>query len=354
MDRVDLAIVGGGVMGLATAWAATARGARVALVDPLPRENDANASNDESKVFRFAYADDAEWSALARDALDGWRSLEAESGERLLHLTGLLVMSEPGGFADATERTLRALGAPVERLAPRDALDRYPAFGELPASVVVDPHGGWIDPVRSLGAFERVAVARGLELRRGVAATGIAEDADGARVTLADGREIRARAAVVAAGFDAPALVPLPFAVTVTRQVELFFAAPPSTLGLPCFVALEEGYYGFPAAGGAVKIADHRKGPVVNPHGARPPPTDGEVATARAWLARRLPALADAPLARWRVCHYDNAPADRFLVGLVPGRRRTFAGAGFSGHGFKFAPEVGRRLAALALDASQG
>ncbi len=340
----DLAIVGGGVMGLATAWAAARAGASVVLVDPLPRDNDRNASNDTSKIFRYAYARDREMVLLAKRALPLWRQLEKESGASILHQQGLVLFGGSGGFADQSARTLLEMGEPAE-VVEGPALSRFPFHG-LPRAVV-DPHGGWLDPPAALRAFEEQALAHGAQVRRGVGATAVSEG----RVALADGSVISSRSVVVAAGPHAPRLLPfLRPRIRVTRQVELYFRAPEGLPAIPVFAAMEEGFYGFPAQEGLVKVADHRKGPgVLNPDAPRPPATAQEEAAARAWLRQRLPALAEAPLARSRVCLYDNTPDDRFVLSPAPGMPRVFVGAGFSGHGFKFAPAVGEALAGMAL-----
>lgn len=331
----DVLVVGGGVVGLSAALAAARAGRSALLVDARPLLNDHNASNDESKVFRLAYGPDEDMVALAKDALREWRALEAATRRRVLHTTGLFMMD--GAFARESAATLERLGEPVERGAHSPALS-----GEG----IVDPQGGWLDPAEALAALEETCLAAGARVRRGVGVASVAEAGDGALASLVDGSEIRARRVVVAAGFDAPALVPsLARRIVVTRQPELFFRAPRGLASFPVFAALEEGYYGFPERGGAVKVADHRKGRVVRDALApREPPTQDEVDEMREWLAGRVPLVADAPLVSWRVCYYDNAQDDRFIVE----REGPFVvAAGMSGHAFKFAPALGARVAAL-------
>jgi len=324
-------------MGLSTAWAAAKRGARVTLVDPRPLLNEHNASNDESKVFRFAYGAQRRYVQLAKRALAGWRQLEDESGRQLLHQTGLLMFGPPGGFHQQSARTLLEMGERVQIMP-----GPIPGFANVDEAVV-DPQGGWLDARACLRALEERALAHGAEVRRGVAAT----SARGGEVALDDGTLLRARAVVVAAGFHAPRLVPsLRGRIRVTRQPELFFDPPGDFPETMTFAAFEEGFYGFPRMHGAVKVADHSKGPAVTDFERRPPVARKEVDKARAWLRRRMPQLAERPLARSRVCLYDNAPNDDFVLGKADG---VVVGAGFSGHGFKFGPALGEELASLAL-----
>ena len=333
----DLVVVGGGLMGLSTAWAAAKRGKRVTLVDPRPLVNEHNASNDESKVFRLAYGAQRSYVALARRALAGWRALEDESGRVLLHRTGLLLFGPPGGFWQQSARTLLEMGEEV-----RVQKGPIPGFRDV-EEAVVDPQGGWLDARACLRALEERAVAHGADVRRGVAATRVR----GGEVALDSGETLRARAVVVAAGFHAPRLAPaLRGRIRVTRQPELFFDAPADLPDFPTFAAFEEGFYGFPRTNGAVKVADHRKGPAVADVEHRPPVTPQEVGVARAWLRRRMPTLAERPLARTRVCLYDNAADDQFILARADG---VVLGAGFSGHGFKFGPAIGEELHRMAF-----
>lgn len=319
----DLLVVGGGINGLSTAWAAAKRGERVALADPLPLLNEHNASNDESKIFRLAYGRDEELTRFAQRALALWRELEAVSGRTILHQNGLLMF--PGAFARDSLETMRALGLPVEEV------EKDPRELRGVAGGAFDPQAGWLDPTQALEALDEACRALGVRMLRGT------------RIDRVD-RSL-AKRVVLATGFHAPELVPdLMSRIVVTRQPELFFQAPPDYRAHATFAALDAGYYGFSARGGTVKVADHRRGPIVRDFAERSPPSQDELDDAREFLALHVPRIADAPLVRWRVCLYDNAPDDRFIVE----KRDDFVVAtGMSGHSFKFGPAMGEKLATL-------
>ncbi|MHB8606310.1 MAG: FAD-dependent oxidoreductase, partial [Thermoplasmatota archaeon] len=198
--------------------------------------------------------------------------------------------------------------------------------------------------------LERGILRRGGVVRHGARVARLADAGSHVACYLSSGASVRARSVVVAAGFHTPALFP-DFAprLAVTRQVELFFDAP-RDLELPVFAAFEDGFYGFPRdAAGTVKVADHSKGPVVSDFERRPAATRAEIRDARGFFERRIPTLARAPLVGSRVCLYDNSPDDRFIIERPRGSRRATIACGFSGHGFKFGPATGARLASLAL-----
>jgi glycine/D-amino acid oxidase-like deaminating enzyme len=79
--------------------------------------------------------------------------------------------------------------------------------------------------------------------------------------------------------------------------------------------------------------------------------SDERVTASRDYLRRRLPALADQPVAEGRVCQYELTPDTHFIIDRHP----TFDGAwivgGGSGHGFKHAPVIGEYVSGLIMDA---
>ncbi|HEX4832456.1 MAG TPA: FAD-dependent oxidoreductase, partial [Trebonia sp.] len=87
MDRADLIIVGAGLTGAAAAWAASARGLGVIIVDALAPGHRSGSSHGSARIFRRAYPDPL-YVRLAGLAGQRWRQLEAEAGQPLLTLSG--------------------------------------------------------------------------------------------------------------------------------------------------------------------------------------------------------------------------------------------------------------------------
>jgi sarcosine oxidase len=137
----------------------------------------------------------------------------------------------------------------------------------------------------------------------------------------------------------------------VTRQELVYFDA--SALGarldrLPVFSHMESGFYAIPtAADGRIKVANHHPGKAGHPDGDDRKVSPEFEQRARAFLAAHLPELKDAAVLRQYVCFYSGT-ADRDFI-LDRTDSGMVIGAGFSGHGFKFAPLIGRLLAQQAL-----
>src|SRR4029077_17893738 len=85
----NVAVVGAGVMGLATAHVLSRAGYDVAVYEQFEPGHARGSSHGRSRIFRLAYSQ-PEWIRLAQEALAGWRELEAETEERLLEVNGLI------------------------------------------------------------------------------------------------------------------------------------------------------------------------------------------------------------------------------------------------------------------------
>ena len=350
--HADLVVVGGGAMGLAAAWAAAPR-CDVVLVERFAPGHARGASHGGERIWRHAYADPA-YVEMAVQAEVHWRGLEATTGRSLLHLVGCV---EHGARAELEPlaRTAAAFGVPTERLTAAEAGRRWPAL-RFTTDVLVQPRAGWVRAADGLAALAAGAATAGAELRHGAPAHAEpASGGDGVRVVVA-GDEIRAPVAVVTGGAWAAHLL-APFDVTlpplVTTEEAVFFlrrrpeVAPGS---VPSFLHWDDRpCYGLPATDGTVKVGEHHTGTVTTGDdrtGEVDPQRRARIeAYARRWLPGVVPEVVSST-----TCLYTTTPTQDFVLDRIG---PVVVGAGFSGHGFKFVPEVGRRLAALALDGAR-
>jgi glycine/D-amino acid oxidase-like deaminating enzyme len=141
--------------------------------------------------------------------------------------------------------------------------------------------------------------------------------------------------------------------LTTTRQEIVYFEPQTSRLSFepdrfPIFLELESGFYGFPVHhDGALKIANHLKGAEVDPDAIEDSVGEPFIQSCRDFFAKFIPALADARVRETRVCIYNNTPDDDFIIDWHPRLDRVLIVTGFSGHGFKFGPTIGRMAAEL-------
>jgi sarcosine oxidase len=324
MTRV--AVVGAGVMGCAAAWALAERGADVTVHEQFELDHARGSSHGRSRIVRIAYPDPY-WVRFAQEAMAGWRELERQSGTDLLGLYGMVELVADPALTSA--RALDECGVPFRLL---DA-DEVRALG------AVLPRG-WTALHQPEAGIVRADLARHafLDLVRPRIETG-------SRVESLD--ELDADVVVVTAGSWASRLVPdLP--VEVTRETCAYFRRegppPPSIVDLNAETG-GHGMYSLHDPVHGLKAGAHKAGAETDPdEGGAPDPAI--VARIAAWVRERFPDVDPAPVAA-ESCLYTSTADESFVLER---RGRVVVGSACSGHGFKFAPAVGRRLAALALE----
>ena len=362
MKGYDAMIVGGGIMGAAAAYELARRGARVALLDQAALPNPRGASVDHSKVFRFAYPE-PHYVKMAAAALSLWREMEETAGVKLLIPTGLLLFGRSGAgdssaFEAQTLEALRGANVVVEELDNGELAARFPPFNHSRITrAVFDPSGAitraemavqtYLDAARRLGATV-VASERAVALE---------EQGATRRIRGASGNDWWGDKVVIASGPWTRELLPdLADRLTATRQEVVYFKprerATDFTVGrFPIFLETETGFYGFPIHhNGAIKVGNHLKGEVTSPSSAAEAVGEEFIDRCRAFFAEVIPALADAEVIETRICLYNNTPDDDFLIDWHPHVSGVLITTGFSGHGFKFGPLIGRIAADLLLD----
>jgi monomeric sarcosine oxidase len=362
MESYDVIIIGAGVMGASAACELSRHGAKVALIDQAALPNPSGASIDHSKVFRLAYPDTI-YVQMAAGALGLWREVEEETGSRLMTQTGALLLGTlRPSFETMCYDALRQSSFEAEMISSDEAARRYPQFNPDAFSyAVLDPLGAILHAESAVRALIDLARRRGVRIieRERVSRIESAGNGIARGVTTATGRPFSCGSVMVASGPWTRALIPgLSSILTTTRQ-EVFYFEPAGVSAskagfdaesFPIFIALDTGFYGFPIHhGGSMKIANHRKGESVEPYSVEAGIAEGSVAMCRDFFRSYIPALADAPLTEARVCMYNNTADDDFIIDWHPDFENVLLVTGFSGHGFKFGPLIGRIASELLL-----
>ena len=354
---VDVAVIGLGATGSAALHQLAKRGLRVVGFEQFAPGHDRGSSHGETRIIRLGYFEHPSYVPLVRAAIPLWRALERESGQALLHVTGILEMGAPDGTLVAgTLRAAQAHGLAHEVLDAASVSRRFPAFRLPPHFVgVFQPEGGILAAELAIQAQLALAAAAGAEVRTNETVRAIEPTAAGVRVITERGT-IDAGQGVVAAGPWVKQLLPdLSVPLRVTRQVVGWFEPAEAALLARerCPVYLIENdagvFYGFPAGPKpGVKFAKHHHGDeTVDPAGPARPVDDADVALLRAALAAHVPA-ANGRLVEAQTCRYTMTPDGDFILDRLPGAPAILVASPCSGHGFKFAPVIGDILADLA------
>jgi len=311
-------------MGLATGRALQRRGHDVVVYEQFQPGHDRGSSHGRSRIFRLAYAEQ-EYVRLAQEALGLWRELEAETDTTLLELNGLLEIVRT--LDESTAATLEACGVEWHPLEGDEAERRYPVRVPKQSFAVVQPEAGIVRAERALAAL-----GRGLDVRY---------------ETRVHPDELDAEAVVVAAGSWVNELLDEPLPVTVTRETVCYFQ-PERDGPVPSVVSFKpdshtHDMYALADPLHGLKVGAHHAGPEVDPNETGEP--EPRLVEQIASWARQAYRLAQPDPVAAETCLYTTTPDETFVLER---RGRLVIGSPCSGHGFKFAPAIGERLADLA------
>jgi sarcosine oxidase len=317
-------------MGASAAYALARDGQAVTLYEQFEVGHTRGSSHGRSRIVRLAYPD-VEFVELAQEAFAGWRELENEAGTQLLELNGMLELV--GDLAQGSAAALDAVGADYELLSADAARERWPVGVPEGWTALFQPEAGIVRADLAHRAFVDCAVARGAELRERTRVDSL-EDVD------ADVVVVTAGPWVTSFFSDLP--------VHTTRETLAYFRREGAPL--PSVVQLDpvtrgHALYSLHDPVHGLKAGTHHAGARVGPddEGGPDPVLVERVSE---WVARTYPDADPDPVAA-ETCFYTTTPDERFILER---RGRVVIGSACSGHGFKFAPAIGTRLARMAAD----
>jgi len=361
MEKVkawDSVVIGAGVFGAWTAWHLRKAGQRVLLLDAFGAAHARASSGGESRLTRGSYGSDEVYTRFAFDSLPQWKWLSDLSGLPILHQIGVLFFfPKREAYVDQSLEVHRRLKLTTLEL-DRAALEqRYPQANWKDIEVaLLEPEFGVLMARRAVQTLVKQFVKAGGEYR-----IGAAKPPDASKplssIALSDGTSVSAANYVFACGPWLPKVFAhlLGPRIFPTRQEVFFFGVPAGDArfgagALPGWADFNAGdiFYGMPdLEGRGFKIANDKHGPPIDPDRGDRVTSPGSLADARAYLAKRFPGLAGAPLNEERVCQYENSSNGDLLIDRHPTASNILLVGAGSGHGFKHGPEVGRYAAEL-------
>ena len=357
MDRI--VVVGAGVFGAWTAHHLARSGREVTLVDAHGPASSRASSGGHTRLIRAGYGAEEIYTRWSLQSLERWKALAERTRSQLFHQTGVLWLArEHDPLTTATLATLERAGAPHQPLSRAQLESRWPQAAFGPADWgILEPESGVLMARRAVRTLVGDLVSGGVRYAPAAVRRPRRERGRLEAVETASGETLAGAAFVFACGPWLPALFPalLDERIFVTRQEVLYFGTPPGDLrfasvSFPAWIDFAEEVYGVPELNArGFKISVDRHG------GPFDPETGDRVAgetlpQARAYLERRFPALAGAPLVSAEVCQYENTSNGDFLIDRHPELENVWLVGGGSGHGFKHGPAVGEYAARLIAE----
>ena len=355
----DVIVVGGGVVGLATAYACLRHGLKTMLVDraDVGRATDAGAGiisaetswrRDERDRYEFGVKAAAYYPPLLRDvtADGGGETGYAQCG-MLLAGTG---EDEREAFLDAKELILSrraARGSPAARdlleVSPDEARQLFPAFGNVVGAVYYR-YAARVDGRLLSRALAQAAQRRGLETRHGSVSQIIVRGGRAEGVVI-DGSPCMAGRVVIAGGAWSKAFGDqLGINVSVEPQRgQIIHLRMRQDISKWTIVNGFRGHYIVPWPDGRVVVGASRE----TGSGFDPRLTAKGVRDVLAEALRTAPGLADGEICEMRVGLRPLSSDNRPIIGAAPALKGVYLATGHGPSGLTLGPYSGKLVADL-------
>ena len=354
---MNVCVVGGGIVGLASGYYLADRGASVTLVE---KGTLGAGSTDRAVGGIRAQFSSPENVDLSLAAMAVWDDFEAEFGTAIEHRRpGYLFLARTVEGADALRGAAgmqREKGVPTETLSPEELGERWPALDTERYRVgTYSATDGFADPHLAVQGFAAGAREAGVDIRTKTAVTDLLRDGDRVVAVESEDGRIEADYVVNAAGpwarrVAAMADVEIPVAPR-RRQVAVVDPETPVPEDVPLTADVTSGSYFRPEREGRALVGGHfaAEDPDADPDRFRDSmDTDWAVEA-----TERAAETADyfGPETRIRrgwAGLYGLTPDDNAIIEET--RPGFVQAVGFSGHGFQHAPATGQVVADLCLD----
>lgn len=354
----EVAVVGGGVMGLSAAHCLAAYGRDTVLMDQFPLPHTRGSSGGHTRITRLANYGDPALTSIMKDSFDRWLQLEHQSGVNLFRPAPLLTVGSMSSentenVLDNVMTSIHVSGSTPEALDVDTANQRFRTSFPDNYKAVVDPSAGVLMADKCLKTLQNLFLNNGGRVLDGWPVTSITP---GETVELRGPKgRVRAKAAVLCPGpWAGPLLGRLGVQIPVRAEkigVYYWKVRDPKT---PVFTFIdlsrsENHFYALPdyEYPGYIKLCYHA--------GLRADPDERDkvnMSTVQRrtedYVKRFFPCLEPKPSVV-ESCMYTITPDNNFVLDRHPKYHNLVFGAGFSGTGFKIAPACGDALAKMAM-----
>ncbi|MEW9674241.1 N-methyl-L-tryptophan oxidase [Ammoniphilus sp. 3BR4] len=353
--NADVGIIGIGTMGSMALWQLARKGISVIGFEQFGTGHDRSAAGGETRLFRTAYKEGSEYVPILKSAYQQWRELESETGKNLLTINGGLAIGDSD--SDKMKRIIDCIekfDLGHEILTTKEAKERFPQHRLLPNEImIVDKQAGFLRPENAIVTATQRAEELGAKVYRHTCAEDIQVHSDGVTVRT-NGKDYKFQQVIITTGpWAGEFLYDYKQDIEVRRLLSTWFIAKDINLfspeKFPIFQRETNGvdYYGTPSMDKSmvkISLSSREIDKIMGPNQLDRNVDLESLSVVRQIVEKDLPDLFPDPV---RVsAHMEAYTTDKHaIVGRLPENNRIIAASGFSGHGFKMAPAIGKLIA---------
>lgn len=365
--QYDITIIGGGIMGMMTAYYASFTSKNVCLIEKNLINNDKSSSFGFTRSYRNDYPDPF-YANLANESNNLWKQIEKDTKSKLLINCGVLNIAKSQitpdfekTYATISYKVIKKLNIPTRKYSKAILKRDFPQFNADFATLDID--AGLIDVNETFSLIKSEIKKRGVEILENTQVTKLSNK-DTIILELNNEEVINTNHLVVTAGVWTNLILKsllnyriYKIPVVPVKQIVKYYQVPKKLVKqfsyqqMPVFAYLDVGIYGHPIFRSApgIKVA------YFDPYGAKFSKTglnatEQKVITDQESFIKTCLNGIDSPkMIKKTSGYYQMTPDNNFIIGKLSGLKNIYIATGFCGTGLKFAPLVGKILTDLAL-----
>lgn len=362
MEHFDVVAVGAGAMGSATAYYLAKSGKKVLLLEQFGFLHNKGSSHGESRIIRRAYPE-KHFAELMPHAFDLWHEIEKEIGEPIIQTTGGLDFGNKGNpELNSVEEACKSIGINYEKLDSDELRKKFPIL-KIPDNYfgIYQSEAGIINPNRAVSILQELARKNGAYLVDNSKVKSINTENEEIEVVTNQTKYTTNKLVITSGAWINSTLGLIDDKIQLDVEVWKMTIAywkvldpknytPPN---FPIFINWQtKHYYGFPISERRdyIKIGPHFKSEIIeNVENKDTEPNHNVADLLTNYVDSRFKNIEPTPI-DLQSCLYTMTTDENFIIDFHPNNSSIIIGAGFSGHGFKFTPLVGKMISQMITD----
>lgn len=357
--KKKVAVVGLGTMGSMALWQLAKKGIDVTGFEQFGIGHDRSAVGGESRLFRTAYREGAEYVPLLRRSKELWNDLEQESGNQLLTLNGGLAIGKAD--SDNLKNVLKSIhdyNIQHESYDANTAQKLFPQHKFHPDdAVILDKEAGYLRPELAVVTAINQAEKHGAKIYRNSKIRNIQGSNEKTIITTNENK-FAFDQVIVSAGSWVKELLPEYKEIIEPRRIIMSWFIPKDLSqfqkdNFPTFARTTDkfDFFGTPTLDQSmIKIAlVGSDEPITSPDSLENNISVNEVTDQIEIVESYFNDINPDPV---RLSAHMDAytPDEHALVGRLNDQSSVIVMSGYSGHGFKLAPVMGEIASELVLN----